>query len=179
MDIMAMTTKLTYGLHVASVQDAAQGRAAGFVIDAVCQLSMGDEPVFCFSVMNKNYSKDCIAKEGVFNVSVLPENPTPFVIANFGFQTSKDVAKWDVAKAQGIAFTERGGLPVLDEAVAWGQFQVFDARAWDTHTTFFCHPTDADYLHADVEPLRYADYFSKWKQPVMDAFAAYKAEGEK
>jgi flavin reductase (DIM6/NTAB) family NADH-FMN oxidoreductase RutF len=174
-----MTTKLTYGLHVVSVKDAERGRFGGFIIDAVCQLSMGDEPVYCFSVMNKNFSKGLIAEAGVFNCSILPEDPTPFVIANFGFQSGKDVDKWAIARAEGVAFTEKGGLPVLDEAVAWGQFTVFDKREWDTHTTFFCHPADADYVNADKEPLRYADYFTKLKDPVMAAFAAYKEKAGK
>jgi flavin reductase (DIM6/NTAB) family NADH-FMN oxidoreductase RutF len=170
MEINAFATKLTYGLHVISVTDAANARPAGFIIDAVCQLSMDEAPTVVFSVMNKNYSKDCIQAAGVFNLSILPDSVDPFVIANFGFQSSKDVAKWE-----NVPHTLLAGLPVLDQAVSWGQFRVTDLREMGTHTAFFTVPTEAEYLNGDLEPLRYADYFTKLKEP---AFAAFKAFNE-
>jgi flavin reductase (DIM6/NTAB) family NADH-FMN oxidoreductase RutF len=119
--------------------------------------------------MNKNYSKGCIAEQGVFNLSILPEDVDPFVIANFGFQSSKDVAKWE-----NVPHTERAGLTTLDSAVAWTQFRVIDKRVMGTHTAFFCVPVEVEYLNKDKEPLRYADYFTKLKDPAMAAFAAWK-----
>jgi flavin reductase (DIM6/NTAB) family NADH-FMN oxidoreductase RutF len=169
MEINALATKLTYGLHVVSVPDTAHARPAGFIIDAVCQLSMDEPPTVVFSVMNRNYSKDCIKAEGVFNLSILPVSVDPFVIANFGFQSSKDAAKWD-----NVPHTLRAGLPVLDQAVSWGQFKVTDLREMGTHTAFFCVPTEADYVNGDLEPLRYADYFTKLKEPAFAAFRAFK-----
>jgi flavin reductase (DIM6/NTAB) family NADH-FMN oxidoreductase RutF len=170
MDMNALTTKLTYGLYTMSVKDSLQGgRPAGFMIDAVCQLSSGDEPVVVFSVMNRNYSKDCIAREGVFNMSVLPDDIDPFVIANFGFQSSKDVAKWE-----NVVHEMRAGLPVIPQAISWTQLRVQDSRVFDTHTAFFCVPVEAEYLNAEKTPLRYADYFTKFKEPAFAAFKAYK-----
>jgi len=172
MDTNALATKLTYGLHVISVKDAEHGgRPAGFVIDAVCQLSMGEEPLVVFSVMNKNYSKDCIAKEGVFNFSILPVDVDPFIIANFGFQSSKDVSKWD-----NVEHEIKAGLPVLPSAISWAQFNVKDIRVLDTHTAFFCVPVEIEYLNKDKEPVRYADYFTKLKAPAFAAFEAFKSK---
>ncbi|GHU62898.1 hypothetical protein AGMMS49983_05230 [Clostridia bacterium] len=171
MDMNALATKLTYGLHVISVQDQANDRPGGFIIDAVCQLSMDVPPTIVFSVMNKNYSKDLIKTEGVFNLSILSESVDPFVIANFGFQSSKDISKWE-----NVPYTLRAGLPVLDEAVSWGQFRVTDIREMGTHTAFFTVPTESEYLNGELIPLRYADYFTKLKEP---AFAALKAFQEK
>jgi flavin reductase (DIM6/NTAB) family NADH-FMN oxidoreductase RutF len=169
MEINALSTKLTYGLHVISVYDKANDRPAGFVIDAVCQLSMDEPPTVVFSVMNKNYSKNCIKDAGVFNFSILPESVDPFVLANFGFQTSKDVSKWD-----NVPYTLRAGLPVLDQAISWAQFKVTDLREMGTHTAFFTVPTEAEYLNGDLIPLRYADYFTKLKEPAFAAFKAFK-----
>jgi flavin reductase (DIM6/NTAB) family NADH-FMN oxidoreductase RutF len=161
---------MTYGLYVISVRDAANGgRAGGFIIDAACQLSMDAEPTFVFSVMNKNYSKELIDKEGVFNLSILPTDAAPFVIGNFGFQSGRDAAKWE-----NVPYTERAGLPVLDGAVSWARFLVTDRRVMGTHTAFFCTPAEAEYLNEGKEPLRYADYFTKLKEPVMAAFAAFQ-----
>ena len=170
MDTSALTNKLTYGLYVVSVADAGNGgRPAGFVIDAVCQLSSGDEPLVVCSVMNKNYSKDCIAREGVFNLSILPEDVDPFVIANFGFQSSKDVAKWD-----NLPFETKAGLPVIPQAISWARMRALDSRVLDTHTSFFCVPEEMELLNGEKEPLRYADYFTKFKKPAFEAFQAYK-----
>ena len=170
MDINALSKKLTYGLHVISVNDAKNARPGGFVIDAVCQLSMDEPPLVVFSVMNKNYSKDCIKDEGTFNVSILPVSVDPFVIANFGYQSSSDVDKW-----KNVPHTIINGLPVLDQAITWAQFKVVDFRVMGTHTAFFCEPTECDYLNESLEPLRYADYFTELKDA---AFAAFKSHNE-
>ena len=170
MDTEALTKKLTYGLYVVSVVDAENGgRFAGFVIDAVCQISSGEEPLVLCSVMNRNYSKGCIAREGVFNLSVLPEDVEPFVIANFGFQSSKDASKWG-----NVRHELRAGLPVLPGAVSWARLRVKDSRELDTHTVFFCVPEEAGYLNEEKETLRYADYFTKLKGPAFEAFQAFK-----
>ena len=170
MNTEALSTKLTYGLHVISVKDAENGgRPAGFVIDAVCQISMGEEPIVLFCVMNKNYSKSCIAKEKLFNFSILPEDVDPFILANFGFQSSKDVAKWD-----NVEYEMKEGLPVIPTAISWSQFKVLDIREFDTHTAFFCTPTIVEYLNAEKTPVKYADYFTKLKNPAFAAFQAFK-----
>ena len=170
MGIDAFTKKLTYGLHITSVADSLNGgRFAGCVIDAVCQISSGNEPMVLCSVMNTNYSKSCIEREGVFNISVLPDDIDPFILANFGFQSSKDVSKWD-----NVDFELREALPVIPKAVSWAQMIVKDFRVFDSHTAFFCLPSAGDYLNQDKEPLRYADYFTKFKNPAFEAFKAYK-----
>jgi flavin reductase (DIM6/NTAB) family NADH-FMN oxidoreductase RutF len=168
MDINALF-KLTYGLYVIGVKDEANDRPGGFIIDAVAQISMDDEPTVIVSVMNKNYSKENIDKQGVFNLSILPEDVDPFVIANFGFQTSKEVDKW-----VNVPHTLKAGLPVLDSAIAWVQFKVIDKRVMGTHTAFFCTPVDAEVLADGKNPLIYADYFSKLKDKTMQAFREFK-----
>ena len=169
MDMMAMVQNLTYGLYVTGAWDEENGRYSGHVIDAVAQLSMDEEPTVVASVMNTCYTKSLIEKEGVFVLSILPADVDPFVLANFGFQCGRDVSKWE-----NVPYTLRGGFPVLDEAVAWVQFRVADKRVMGTHTAFFCHPTDAEALNPGKDPLRYADYFTKLKNPAMEAFQAFK-----
>ena len=172
MSIEALAKKLTYGLHVIGVKDSLNGgRFAGFVIDAVCQVSSGQEPVVLCSVMNKNYSKDCIERERVFNLSVLPDDIDPFVLANFGFQSSKDVSKWD-----NVAYELKQGLPIIPAAITWTQMNVTDIKVFDTHTAFFCVPSVAEYLNEEKNPVRYADYFTTLKDPAFAAFQAYKAK---
>ena len=163
--------KLSYGLYVISVKDEANDRNAGFIIDAVAQISMGTEPTVIISVMNKNYCKDCIDKEKVFNFCILPEDIDPFVIGNFGYQTSKDVDKW-----ANVQHSEKFGLPILEEAIACAQFKVIDKRVMDTHTSFFCTPVEAENLNPEKSPLIYADYFSKLKDKTFEAFKAFKAK---
>jgi hypothetical protein len=51
---------------------------------------------------------------------------------------------------------------------------VTDIREMGTHTAFFTVPTEADYLNGELEPLRYADYFTKLKTPAFAAFQAFK-----
>ncbi|MDR0854307.1 MAG: flavin reductase family protein [Clostridiales Family XIII bacterium] len=161
--------KLSYGLYVTGVRDEANDRVTGHICDAVAQLSMGEKPQVVVSIMNKNYTKDCIEKSGEFTLSVLPDTVDPFVIGNFGFQSGKDVSKWP-----NVPHNVVDGLPILCEAVSYVRLKVIDKRVMDSHTAFFCEAIGGEVLHEDKTPLIYADYFKELKDLVMAAFTAFK-----
>lgn len=82
---------ITNGLYVLSVQDG-EGYA-GSLVDAVSQIAVSPYLIMV-SCMNNSHTKSCIEKAGEFGISVLAKETDPFVVANFGYQSSRDVKKW-------------------------------------------------------------------------------------
>jgi flavin reductase (DIM6/NTAB) family NADH-FMN oxidoreductase RutF len=162
-------SKLSYGLYVTGVWDKTNGRLTGHIVDAVAQLSMGDNPIVVVSVMNQNHTRECVENVNEFTLSVLPEDVDPFVIGNFGFQSGRDADKWTQ-----VPHTIVDGLPYLNEAVSYIRFKVVDKRVMNTHTAFFCEPIGGEVLHEEKTPLIYADYFKGLKDKVFEAFSAHK-----
>lgn len=101
---------LTHGVYVLGADDG--GRPVGSAVDAVMQVA-SKPVVLALSCHNGSYTKSCIEKSGRFGLSVLGRGVDPFVIANFGFRTSRTADKW----AEVPHFVE-DGLPYLQNCIA-------------------------------------------------------------
>ena len=100
--------KLTHGLYVlGAVDEDNGGRLVGSIVDGVMQVA--NKPlIIALSCHNRSYTKSCIEKSGRFSLSVLCQSVDPFVVANFGFQTSEKVDKW-----ANVPYFVEDGLPYL------------------------------------------------------------------
>ena len=163
--------KISYGLYIVGIQ--AENHFGGCVIDAVAQVSGGQSPVIILGSMNNNLTNRLIKDKGEFTLSILPENVHPFVIANFGFQSAKDVDKW-----ANVPHTVKDGLPVLDGAAAYFRCRTTEAKELATHTAFFCEVIDAWQGDNSAKPLIYGDYQSEMKSAAVEAFKKYKETGK-
>jgi len=169
MDQLAFT-KLTYGMYVTGIKDSA-GRFCGSLVDATAQIAMGSRPYVALGSMNRNYTTEVLLQNGLFTLSVLPDNVDPFVLANFGFQSGRTVDKWS-----NVPFEVYHDLPVLKSSIARLLCRVDGIRKFETHHLFIAEIIEAD--HTGGEPLIYADYFTKLKAPVAEAFKVYKETGK-
>jgi len=148
---MNATSKLSYGLYVLGVQtDRGFG---GQIVDSVAQVSRAERPNIVVASILTNYSNEMIKKYGEFTLSILGEDFDPFVIANFGMQSGRDVEKWE-----NVPHTMADGLPVLDNAIAHLRLKVLNETDLATHTLFLTETTDAWFGKSDANPLIYADY---------------------
>jgi flavin reductase (DIM6/NTAB) family NADH-FMN oxidoreductase RutF/rubredoxin len=163
--------KISYGLYVLGI--GAENHFGGCVVDAVAQVSGGQSPVIILGSMNNNLTNQLIKDSGDFTLSVLPENIHPFVIANFGFQSAKDVDKW-----ANVPHTVKNGLPVLDGAVAYFRCRTTEAKELATHTAFFCEVTDAWQGENSAKPLIYGDYQREMKSAAVEAFKTFRETGK-
>lgn len=163
-------SKLTYGLYVAGVKDPA-GRFCGSLVDAVAQVAMGSRPYVALGSMNKNYTTEVLLQTGLFTLSVLPADAEPFVLADFGFQSGRNIDKW-----ANVTFEVYNDLPVLKSSVARLLCRIDSMRIFETHHLFVAEIIEAD--HIGGEPLIYADYFTRLKGPVAEAFKIYKQTGK-
>lgn len=159
----AALNKITYGLFVTGVQDTSW--YGGNIIDAFMQVTVEPATVM-YSAMKKNRASEIILEKGEFTVSVLPFDVHPFVIANFGFQSSRKVDKW-----ANVPYDVVDGLPVLRDAAAYYRCKVIDSRDLGTHTLFYCEVLDT--WMGEKESLIYADYQKSMKGAATASFMEF------
>lgn len=154
--------KLTYGLYVVGAEN--EGRLGGCVVDAVMQTTVTPNAlVLC--CCKGGWTSRALRETKDFSLSVLPEDADPFTIANFGFQSSLNVDKWDRVAHKTVA-----NLPVLEHNAAYLICRVTDFKELSTHILFFCDILDAS--NGNAKALSYTEYQESWKPRVMDAFKA-------
>lgn len=157
---------LTHGLYILGAVDA-KGRLVGSTVDAVMQVA--NKPlVIALSCNNNSYTKECIEQSGVFSLSVMGKTVDPFVVANFGFQSSRIVDKWN-----NVDYKLCNGLPFLSENIAELHCKVLQKIIYDSNTLFTAEVTGCSKTTGG-EPLTYFDYRSSFKTDVMKSFEEFK-----
>jgi flavin reductase (DIM6/NTAB) family NADH-FMN oxidoreductase RutF/rubredoxin len=104
------------------------------------------------SINHDNYTNQCIAAAGKFAVSILSEQSEPGMIGHFGFQSSRDVNKFDDTPYQ-LA----GGLPVISDSCGYIVCEVIDRMETATHTVFLGEVKEAEVLKGG-DAMTYAYY---------------------
>ena len=157
--------KLSYGLFVLTARQ--DGKDNGCIINTVMQVT--DQPKRIQIAVNKqNYTHDMIAATGQFNVSVLSQDAVFWVFQHYGFQSGRDVDKFEnIPEARtenGIRYVEGCTNAVLSGKV----IQTIDCG---THTLFLAEVTDAKVL-SNEPSMTYQYYFDHVKpkpQPAQSA----------
>lgn len=149
---------LSYGVYIISTLDGE--RPTGCVANSVMQITSSPATI-AVSMNHDNYTNLCIEKTGKFAVSILSEQSDPGLIGRFGFQSGKDVDKFD-----GVDAIEKEGLPVVSDACGYIVCNVIDKMETSTHTVFLGEVLDAD-VQKKEEPMTYAYYHKvvKGKSP--------------
>ena len=156
MDKKAMY-KLSYGLFVltAKVDD----KDNGCIINTAIQAA--SEPNQLSICVNKaNYTHDMIMKSKAFNVSIISEDATFDLFKHFGFQSGKDVDKFD-----GFNDCKRSdnGLYYVTKGInAYISVKVTKTEDIGSHTMFIGEITDMEVL-ADAPSATYTYYMSDIK----------------
>ena len=166
--------KLTYGLFILSSKK--HDKVSGCIIDACIQV--GNNPdLILISVMNTNYTRRIIQKSGVFCIAILDEDCPFELIKHFGYQSSKDVDKFDGL----TTFTDINGVPcVLSHICASISVKVTDYIDIGSHTIFIGKIKDQKNL-SNNKPMTYAYYrkhvMPKPEGPSMDDEATDDEDG--
>lgn len=150
--------KLSYGVYIISTMDGE--RPTGCTANSAMQIT-SDPATIAVSINHNNYTNSCIAKSGKFAISILSEQSEPGIIGTFGFQSGKDVNKFD-----SVEYRMAEGLPVVEDACAYIVCEVVDKMETATHTVFLGKVLDAD-LMKKADSMTYAYYHSviKGKSP--------------
>lgn len=139
---------------------------AGCIVDAFIQSTAFPASVILCS-QKQTRTNECIRATGEFSVSVLREDVDPFVIALFGFQSTRQIRKWPHT-----AHVFQRGLPVLQKLAAWYVCKVLFAHELATHTLFHCEVLEAE--QGGGTPLSYGYYRAHMRQATAAAFKTFK-----
>ena len=162
--------KLTYGLFMLTTTDGQKQN--GCIVNTVTMLTDNPKRIVVF-VNKSNYSEELLRKTKIFNVSVLTEK-TPFdVFKQFGFQSGRDVDKFE----GGMYETSANGLYYLpDYANAVLSGEVVDCYDYGTHTLFVAEVTEAKTLNSD-KSVTY-EYYQNNIKPKPQAPKAEEPSGK-
>lgn len=149
-----ITRKISQGMYVLTTKDG------GCIVDAVMQASAGDNPLIAVAVMKKNYTNELLKKNDKFALSVLGMNVNPEIIKTFGFNSMRDINKFE-----NIKVTEVEGLNVIDEALGYMVCEVVDTIDNDTHTVFIGKLIEAD-VFEDAKEMTYG-YYQEHKDELL------------
>ena len=153
--------KVSLGLYVLGTND--KQRFVGSVVDAV--MVAANQPCsLIISCHNSSFTKKCVEENGEFSLSVLPKNIDPIVIANFGFQSSKDVDKW-----KNVSHKVIDGLPFLENATAVIRAKVMQKYVLHSNTIFIAEVIFA-HNNSSEQSLLYEDYRNKLREKVIQSF---------
>ena len=148
--------KLSYGLFVLTAKGT---RDNGCIINTVTQIT--DTPKRISIAVNKaNHTHDLIMNNGVFNVSVLTTDATFALFQRFGFQSGREVDKFD--GFADVARSENGLYYVTQASNAFISGKVIQTLDYGTHTVFIADVTEAKVL-SNAPSLTYAYYFEHVK----------------
>ena len=151
---LTVTHKITQGMYVLTTE------GGGCVVDAVSQVSGGDSPLFSVAVMKKNRTNELMRENSKFALSVLGVQGAGELIKQFGFQSSRDVNKFE-----GVAVTEVEGVKTLNDTLGYLVFEEVDAIENETHTLFIGRMIAGSVLN-DEAPMSYG-YYREHKEELL------------
>ncbi len=163
MDKKAMY-KLSYGLFVLSARDGAKDNAC-IINTAIQAASTPNQLSVC--VNKANYTHDMIMKTGAFTVSILSQNASFDLFKRFGFQSGRDVDKFE-----GFEAAKRGANDiyyVTEGSNAYISVKVDKTEDLGSHTMFVGEITDMEVLSEDSS-VTYEYYLNNIK-PKPEAVA--------
>ncbi len=162
---------LSYGLYVLSAQDGGKDNAC--IVNTVIQVT--EQPLRVLVAVNKmNCTHDMIEKDKQFTISILTEEAPFDIFKRFGFQSGKEVDKFE--GFEDVARGENGTLYLNKYSNAFVSAKVVDEIDHGTHTVFVGEVTEAKILEK-TPSITYAYYHANTKPKIQPV--EKKADGKK
>lgn len=149
-----ITRKITQGMYVLTT------KGGGCIVDAVAQISAGDNPLISVAVMHSNYTNTLLKENTSFALSVLGKNVDPDIINIFGMQSMRNVDK-----LKEIENTEIEGLPIINDTIGYMICEIVDRIENDTHTLVIGKLIEAD-MYKEEETMSY-QYYQEHKEELL------------
>ncbi len=149
-----ITRKITQGMYVLTTKEG------GCIVDAVSQVSGGDEPLISVAVMKSNYTNELLKKNNKFSLSILSKDVNPEIIKTFGFNTGRKINKFENTKT-----TKIEEIDVINDSIGYMVCEIVDFIENDTHTLFIGKVIEAD-VFEEKEPMSYG-YYQEHKEELL------------
>lgn len=131
--------KITQGMYVLTTN------GGGCIVDAVSQISAGENPLISVSVMKSNYTHKLMLENEFFALSILDRKVNPHVIETFGLNSMRDMNKFKSVKTNEVE-----NLKVVADSLGYIVCQKIDSIENETHTLFIGRVKEADVYKEDV-----------------------------
>lgn len=149
-----ITRKISQGMYVLTTKNG------GCIVDSVSQISMGDNPLIAVAVMKSNYTNELMKNNDKFALSVLGMNVNPKIIKTFGFNSMRDINKFE-----STSVSEVEGINVIDDSLGYMICEKIDEIDNETHTLFIGRLIEAD-LFEDSKEMTYG-YYQEHKEELL------------
>lgn len=148
---------LSYGLFVLTA--CADGRDSGCIINTAGQVTSSPNRI-SITVNKDNFTHDLVRDSGRFNISILSEKANFDIFKHFGFQSGRDVDKFEGYQA--CRRSENGLYYITEGTNAYISATVEQAIDLGSHTMFIASVDDMDVISSDPSAT-YAYYQSSIK----------------
>lgn len=149
-----ITRKITQGMYILTTNNG------GCVVDAVSQISSGDNPLIAVSVMKSNYTNELMKNNNKFCLSVLAKNVNGEIIKTFGYNSTRDIDKF-----KDVEFNLVDDQKVIKDSLGYMICKKIDSIDNDTHTLFIGKLVGCD-VFSNEEAMSY-QYFQKNKDDLI------------
>ena len=140
---------LSYGVYIVSTLDG--NRPTGCTANSAMQIT-SDPATIAVSINHDNYTNGCMTATGKFALSILSEQSDPSIIGTFGFQSGKDIDKFE-----SVSYELKKEIPVISDSCAYIVCEIIDRMETATHTIFLGKVVDADIMKPG-DSMTYAYY---------------------
>lgn len=149
-----ITRKISQGMYILTTN------YGGCCVDAVSQISAGDNPLISVAVLKGNYTNDLIKKNRKFALSVLGKNVDMELVKTFGFNSMRDINKFE-----NYEFDVVDGINVVKGSLGYMMCEVVDTIENDTHTLFIGRMYEGD-IFDESEVMTYG-YYQEHKDELL------------
>ena len=149
-----ITRKITQGMYILTTNNG------GCVVDAVSQISCGDNPLIAVSVMKSNYTNELMKNNNKFCLSVLGKNVNGEIIKTFGYNSTRDIDKF-----KDVEFNLVDDQKVIKDSLGYMICKKIDSIDNDTHTLFIGKLVGCD-VFSNEEAMSY-QYFQENKDDLI------------
>ncbi len=149
-----ITRKIIQGMYVLTTQNG------GCIVDAVSQISAGENPLVSVAVMKKNYTNELLHTNDKLALSIVGMNTNPDIIKTFGFNSMRDINKFEKVETNEVE-----GVPVILDSLGYMILEKVDMVENDTHTLFIGKLIEAD-VFKEGDAMSYG-YYQEHKEELL------------
>lgn len=148
---MKAVYNISYGLYILTAKDE---KMNGCVINTLCQVTTTPNRIV-ITVNKDNLTTSIIQKTKRFNISILDTTAQFELISHFGFQSGKNVDKFETFKEYKLADNEIAYI--TKNTNAYITAKVIDEKDLGTHIMFYAD-IEGDFVLSNEPSLTYAYY---------------------
>lgn len=149
-----ITRKISQGMYVLTTING------GCVVDAISQVSAGEQPLIAVAVMKTNYTNELIKTNKKFAISVLGMDVDMDIVKTFGFNSMRDINKFENGN-----FDVIDNINIIKDSLGYMLCDVIDIIDNETHTLFIGKMYEGD-VYKDCEAMTYS-YYQEHKDELL------------